>query len=447
LVKSADAEWPRRLPDDYKRERLKKYAKELMPGLCEEQENKLIKNLEEKTKKDMLDQLVCLPNRVHMLYVVRAMHTLLSSNTRMIVRDAFPEKEGEQVMAGARDVARRLESAVMDDILREIVGDAGHEPEEMKQLLMAFALYHDIGKAIALERHPYEGYHLIADLGAIRKDNIAEVDQLKEMLCPGATTNRELASKSESLFRLFTRPILHHDSFGTVGTGEAPFPIFIDAIELQVRETARHKELLSYLLLATFADIDGTLRNFPLGEKDGLRSKKVEVLMQDWKELCEIIDDKKGERGPIVEELIRRSQDQRRVIERIDRLLIETGGSCGVDKINDILYFVCGGGLQAFCRNFGISKLDYALRFVNQLQKKLSTEKVAHIVISLLNRIVNTYAGFIKQTQDQERASGFELLWLTREDNVRDSIIDTFVDNIDRALSWCEDEITVFPAR
>jgi hypothetical protein len=238
-----------------------------------------------------------------------------------------------------------------------------------------------------------------------------------------------------------------------LSTGEAPLPIFIDAIELQVRETARHKELLSYLLLATLVDIDGTMRSFPAKEIDGLESRIVKVLLDDWKEICEIIDDKKGERGPIVEKLIGRAQDQRRVIERINRLLIETGGSCGIDKINDILYYVCGGGLQAFCRNFGLSKLDYALRFVRELQgrktkdNRVTDEKVAHIVISLINRVVNTYAGFIQQTQDQERASGIELLWLTREPDVRDSIINTFIDNIDRALSWCEDEVTVFPAR
>jgi hypothetical protein len=112
-------------------------------------------------------------------------------------------------------------------------------------LLRIAVLYHDIGKSIRRERHPYEGWHVLNELH------------------PNDTTNlRSILKDDKYDFNQLAKLVKYHEIFGTVSTGECSMPIFCSLIPFMAgKEDIKDiMQLFSMLLMMNMADIDAALR-------------------------------------------------------------------------------------------------------------------------------------------------------------------------------------------
>ncbi len=149
--------------------------------------------------------------------------------------------------------------------LNATAAEAGYDEEELNRLCLCAALYHDLGKAIARERHPYEGYHLVHDLGSIQKiqrtgDRTLNED-FREWLCDGMAHDAGIG-----YYRFFSKLMRYHDMWGNITTGEASVVMFSCALDLTESRVAGHTVFLGRLLLLNLADQFGTPSLF---QKDG----------------------------------------------------------------------------------------------------------------------------------------------------------------------------------
>ncbi|HPM81702.1 MAG TPA: hypothetical protein PLF81_13430, partial [Candidatus Anammoximicrobium sp.] len=181
-----------------------------------------------------------------------------------------------------------------------------------------------------------------------------------------------------------------------------------------------------------------------------VRPDVLESLMEHWKEVADILRKSSGVPELARAGLMAHAEREGETVERLVALLSAAGVKIAAAEVQDTLRAECGGRFSFFCRDFGVVRLAYALRFFRRLrelanEKGVTSDKQAALVIKILKRIVDTYESLIRANRDQGRETGIEMSWLARSDAVRDSIIESLLGQSPEALSWVDDEISAFP--
>jgi len=94
----------------------------------------------------------------HLVYVIAGIAELADYKSR-IFREAIPD--------APETVAHLNQFMVFRSEVSKAAAETQFQLDHLRLVRIAAALYHDIGKSIARERHPYEGYHIINALGAL----------------------------------------------------------------------------------------------------------------------------------------------------------------------------------------------------------------------------------------------------------------------------------------
>ena len=285
---------------------------------------------------------------------------------------------------------------------------------------------------------------------------------------------RHILNNNEEDFRLLMIVLRDHDQFGVVSTGEASFPILLNAISSQENLDAQ-KRIISTLALCNLADIVGTF------DVDG---EATDRLIDDWQWLLGSIQYCSDSRFRIDEYLIKQAsrisggfhdswetelQRQERgllsipsLTERIRRLLMEASREYHERRkefnneqlITDTLEAVLGTqtAIQEFAVQFThVCKLDYGKRFFevlikycegssdsNEKRERMSTENVIYAVFGVLKRITTTYAAMIRSGDGIGNLIGVELKDLTPENAPEKSerIIQLIINSHYPGLTW-----------
>lgn len=300
-------------------------------------------------------------------------------------------------------------------------------------LLMIAALYHDIGKSIRRERHPYEGWHILKDL------------------YPNETHDLESILGKDSLEYLI-KLVKYHEIFGTVSTGESSMPIFINLMPFMKHTSCDEiRQLFSMLLLMNMADMNASLKGG--STSSGINFKQAMSLINDWNTLDREIDSSKGARTAFMKQLIENEATFERAAKRLKRLLRETSPNLDIAKIYTLEMieelithnFRTEGSIFTFCNFYArFYRMDYLKRFLTQFQKAaidkdLSPFDVGSIVIEIIDNVVNEYRGSIKDMD----LIGVE--FSTLGGKISEEIINLLIQKKNKeALNWILDEISVF---
>ncbi|MCL5036737.1 MAG: HD domain-containing protein [Chloroflexi bacterium] len=302
--------------------------------------------------------------------------------------------------------------------------------ERIEKFLRIASLYHDIGKVIQRDRHPLEGYHYIAHVKVTDAKGLKGGDFL-----------------GEDGFHLLCEAIQYHDLFGVIETGEGSAPVLIDALPFRSVKLDEQKMRLSLLLFINLADISGVIP---------LTSLKAGTLASDWKRLCGFIDESGGNRQEFARLLIRSEQDPRCAIERIRRLLLEGPPESLKTKLNssiviqEVLEETLGTQFHEFWSDFAlVCKLDYALRFIKELEKyaaqnKKSAYEIFVIVVSLLKRLVQDYSALTRRNDGTRRRIGIEVSGWTRTPDISRSLIELLFKDLSKGVGWAAEEATAW---
>jgi len=401
--------------------------------------------------------------RIHMLYVISGVVGALSGD-----KAKFPSSSNEFVAFHAK---------LMSDTTAE-----GFKEEILKKVCIVAALYHDIGKAIAGERHPYEGFHMVKDLGQVEM-----VEDLGQAPIVSGKPNKpkklsaskdfrtwfeeaieiegikgiEKEKEANYYFRFFTKLLRYHDMWGNITTGEASMVMLSSAIDLDDRPPGAIV-FLGHLLLLNLADQFGTKFLFDKVDRKPIKldNAKLQSLLAHWKVVYKVLEESGGNPEIVHEMLLKKAGQATETVDRLYALLKESEINIkGKTDVDDILKDVCGGRYYAFCEDFGVMRLSYALRFFRELGKmaneqnkilppdrKVTPYRQASLVIAVLKRILDTYEALIQANKQQRRETGIEMSWLSRSDKVLSSIIRALL-GLEReaALSWIDDEVSAYP--
>jgi len=353
--------------------------------------------------------------------------------------------------------------------------------EYLNNVCILSCLYHDIGKAIATEKHPSEGYQIIEGLGAVENidteyltnkdelgadesekniNNITKLDYFKNWLTKPLNkndnnnhdNNEKFIQEKEYIFRFFTKLLRYHDIWGNITTGEASIVNLASTLDITESIPEIHLVFLGHLLLLNIADQYATESFFDEVKKipQHINNDLLKKVIKKYNEVSEIISETKGDKESIKISLMEIAERERSTVDRICYLLYESGIKVESPKVNDILRSVCGGKYATFCRTFGAVRLCYALRFFKQIAKlsreeKLSPEKQCYNIVKILNRIVITYESLINTNKNQGIITGIEMSWLTRNEDISESIVKSLIKRSPNILSWIDDEISAFP--
>jgi len=287
------------------------------------------------------------------------------------------------------------------------------ERQKVFDLLKVAALFHDIGKYIRRENHPYIGANLVRNYDEKQQESL--LDSLiieKEETKPEAKHNR---------FSLISSIIQHHDKFGVLNTGEAALPIFSDILYFRSDEAhiSGIKKNVTSVMLLNLADIaavntasyvkreeaagyakdiysirckkspnqneEELLEKLAIICKDpksclGLDSRNVENILNDWKILIDSIDHErvKGNRVKLKIHLMELERNPARTIQRILRLLQTSAEASNVPTllkfmnptaVESILVGTLGPHyFLTFCDRMARAvKLDYGLKFFKSI--------------------------------------------------------------------------------
>jgi hypothetical protein len=234
----------------------------------------------------------------------------------------------------------------------------------------------------------------------------------------------------------------------------------------------------------------------------GLTPEKMSTVLEDWNILLDAISATGGDRTLLKRNLLNIEQNPSRGIARILRLLTEaaqTSGAPGLIKhmsptsVESVLVGMLGPQeFQSFCEQFAtVVKLDYALDFFKGLVcacirkerdgkykmdsdlsilegakwNKLGTEEKSEInnwendrtaeitnritilFIKVLSSLINRYWGVIGQASVNPRRFGFQLRDLTKDEKVRNAILDLLCIQNSKdyiGLTWIADEVTIW---
>ena len=371
------------------------------------------------------------PQKRHMLYTLAAASILVTGDMSAIASVLKGKDEGK--------CANRLNGFIHELWLNAEESDKLYLPIAFR----VFSLYHDIGKAIALERHPFEGYHLINDMLELDRPLF---EKFQKWISAGGETTQNHVD-------LFSRLIRYHDLWGNIATGEASLALFSTAIELTEINPKRHLTVLSCLLLNNLSDTYAPFGFCKRSKKPlGILTDDVDRILERWSILTSIISTVGGSREPekIWIDLVAYSQGQREAIKRIYYLLSKGGIETTEGHISLVLRSTCGGWFPTFCRAFGTVRLSYALKFVEKLKSRLQDKRqddelAVKIWIEVLTRAIKTYETLISTYHSEGRVTGIEMASLTRNEEVATSIIDSLIKRSTGVLNWVDDEITAFP--
>lgn len=374
-----------------------------------------------------------LSTRVHLLYVIAA------------ATEVF--RNGGRIPNPCRDFTL-FQPGLMEATVR-----AGLNKDYLSKLCCCAALYHDIGRAIALERHPYEGYHIVHDLGAVEPlpgDPPPETQVFKNWISQSRSPGMS-PSESATYFRFFSRLLRYHDMWGNITTGEASVVMFSCALELSESRAEGHIAFLGHLLLLNLADQFGTPGLLGRdGKPQGIPDSVRDHLLEHWTAVASAVRETRGDAESIRSELMKHAEREGETIERITALLHAAHIDYAKPEVEFALRTECGGKFSAFCKDFGVVRLAYALRFfrcVSDLSKKrkLTVDRQALLVIRTLKRIVDTYESLIRANKEQGRETGIEMSWLSRNTAVQSSIVWSLIGESPGVWGWIDDEVSAFP--
>ncbi len=337
----------------------------------------------------------------------------------------------------------------------------------LRKVSIVSALYHDLGKAISGERHPYEGYHIIKDLGQVRmvENGSQEIPASKDFRKWFEASDDLKGGEEEAnyFFRFFLKLLRYHDMWGNITTGEASMVMLSSAIDLNDRPSGA-KIFLGHLVLLNLADQFGTPALYKKTDckPQCLDSEMLRALIGRWNIVANVLSKTREDPEEVRAELLRSAGQASETVNRLYALLRASGISIKERRdVNEILKAVCGGRYYAFCEDFGVVRLSYALRFFRSLRERAEQEnsylpldrqftpyRQALLVLTVLKRILDTYEPLIRANKAQKSETGIEMSWLARSDEVKDSIIQTLLgQERESALSWIDDEVSAFPCR
>jgi hypothetical protein len=175
----------------------------------------------------------------HMELICKSMNNLLEFDPTKILSDLTKQERDRDNDRDKRDQWNNFYET-MNDIKGRITKD-----KPCVDLLRIAVLYHDIGKSIRRERHPYEGWHVLNELHPNDTEHL-----------------RSILKDDKYDFNHLAKLVKYHEIFGTVSTGECSMPIFCSLIPFMAgKEDIKDiMQLFSMLLMMNIADIDAALK-------------------------------------------------------------------------------------------------------------------------------------------------------------------------------------------
>lgn len=311
----------------------------------------------------------------------------------------------------------------------EIGGFFGGFSEETKFFFRLAALYHDIGKYIINERHPVIGRYTLDYLDPEEKNAL-----------------KALLSENEDLLQLLIEMVQSHDQFGVLSTGEASYPIILNAVSTWGKSCDLQKRIISAIMWLNIADICGVV-GLTIYEHDLMK------VMDDWQWYMDTLTRCSANQERASDYILRHAADEERVIQRIARLLIEasrktpsryvdlsyinphTNETRAHKLVRDQLKTVFPTVIprRDFAYQFThVCKMDYAKRFFECLvdycegpsgptvrsltiwaNKRIDNERLIYAVLAILRRITSTYAAMIDTKEGPGNLIGVEMKDLT----------------------------------
>lgn len=357
----------------------------------------------------------------HIDKVFRGLKTILSNAPHLIVEawDPLPFGVGtffEQTLA-----------AILGDVNKEgsqAVCRFGSQ-QERDSFFRILTLYHDIGKAIIVERHPLVGWHLIKD---VYKDRVEkelypfllgrDYRRWQKDLSSGKTPDTLTTPEERRRLTIFNHVVRYHDYFGILGTGEGSLPVMVDLIGLRGGDPADAKELFSTLLVVTLADLYGSVPT--------IRPRLIETYCTDWGLLCTMIERVGGNRSRFFDALREESQSPKATIQRLTRLMraaapLEWQSALLEEKVEDIFREATLSRLYPFINNFAMfCKLDYCIAFTMTLMgiakhRGYDVALPVNAMMTVLAELERGYGDLCQRPDRTWRRLGFEMAGLTRK--------------------------------
>jgi hypothetical protein len=318
--------------------------------------------------------------------------------------------------------------------------------EERDSFFRLLALYHDIGKAVITERHPLVGWHLMKD---VHKDQVEgflyplilgiPYEEWQRNLQEAQQDVRKIVSRRQwQLIKLFEAVIRFHDYFGILSTGEASLPVAVDLIGLRGMDPGDAQELFSILMIFNLADVYGSIPE--------LLSQKVDVYCADWRVLCEVIAEVKGDRGLFFKRLLELTQTPGAAIDRLWRMMYEGAPpdwqyKIVPDMIEEIFKEATLSRMYPFINHFALfCKLDYCLAFKILLMNTAAVQggrpsEAVVAMTTLLAELEKRYGDLCIRPDKSWRRLGFEMAGLTRRPSTHRDVEQRKVSRIGRTIA------------
>ncbi len=374
------------------------------------------------------------------------------------------QKHGRIVMEAMNyllsDIPGTVLGSGVEEDTRELLSITRHKViqcftpfDEITRLLFRLAaLYHDIGKYIIKERHPTIGWYTLEYLNQ---------DDKAKLLA--------LLDNRQDYLELLLIMVRDHDEFGVLCTGEASYPILLNATTSLRNVDEDKKRIISSIMWLNLADIAGTGTNL-------LADRTVRNIIDDWQWYIDALE--KCKPRTLEEYVIKEASSEDMVIKRISRLLVEASRNFP-DRYNELtepsphgLYvhqlvrnqlrrvYTTHNQRQEFASEFThVCKLDYSKRFFDRLieycegrpnsrtsggslgfwaRDRIKTDTLIYFVFAILRRITSTYRAMIRSDDGIGNLIGVEMKDLT-PDNAREKtaeICKLLVEEHYPGLSW-----------
>ncbi|HWQ46919.1 MAG TPA: hypothetical protein VN376_08635 [Longilinea sp.] len=340
-------------------------------------------------------------------------NTLLGPNPENIVKVGITSKTSTRIK----------------DIQTEVINPSinGEEKEDLELFFRLAALYHDIGKYIIRERHPTIGRYTLEYL---------DPDE-KHALCV-------LLNNDEDRLQLLIEMIQCHDQFGVLSTGEASYPILLNAISSWSNSPDLQKRAILSIMWLNIADMAG-VPGFTIQDRD------VAKVLDDLQWYMEAMVTCTNTKERLSEHIIQLTAEEERAIIRIERLLIESARSSQrCDRLSERNLKTNETRAHELVRNqlktvyptaiprrdfayqfTHVCKMDYAKRFFECLidycdgpaskkcllilrsETEIDDERLIYAVLAILHRITSTYAAMIDTKEGPGNLIGVEMKDLT----------------------------------
>jgi len=325
----------------------------------------------------------------------------------------------------------KLQDETKDEIreIRSQIGDLFEGiSEETRLFFRLAALYHDIGKYIIRERHPTIGRYTLDYLDTVEKNALLV-----------------LLNNDEDLLQLLLEIVQCHDQFGVLSTGEASFPILLNAISSWSNSCDLQKRAVLSIMWVNMADMAGVI-GLKILDQDLIK------VMKDGKWYLNVLDTYSETKEHLTAQIIRLAAEEERVITRIERLVIESARSSpryirlsernkktNETKAHELVrnqlktVFPTAVPRREFAYQFThVCKMDYAKRFFERLidycdghykktnrfldtwsATKIDDERLIYAVLAILRRITLTYSAMIDTKEGPGNLIGVEMKDLT----------------------------------